>query len=166
MTKKDVFLKLFTMKSYYSKNEEFLKILLMNKGIGSYPGNVNEASHLNGAVVLIDLDAEFAAGCEVVRLGQVTLEAVVLHGVHVVLHTDQPPLVLGVLVLVARPDLLEVGHNVVTPESQALSSMFRGITASIHLSTTIWMLVPADLMRPQIWLWLISNTSWPLMLQM
>ena len=41
------------------------------------------------------------------------LEAVVLHGVHVVLHPDEPPLVLGVLVLVAGPDLLEVGHDVV-----------------------------------------------------
>ena len=33
--------------------------------------------------------------------------------VHVVLHADQPPLVLVVLVLVARPNLLEVGHDVV-----------------------------------------------------
>ena len=50
-----------------------------------------------------------------------TLEAVVLHGVHVVLHANQPPLVLVVLVLVAWPDLLEVGHDVITPGSQSLS---------------------------------------------
>ena len=62
---------------------------------------------------MVDLNSKFAAGGEVLRLGQVALEAVVLHGVHVVLHPDEPPLVLGVLVLVAGPDLLEVGHDVV-----------------------------------------------------
>ena len=33
--------------------------------------------------------------------------------VHVVIHADQPPLVLVVLVLVAGPDLLKVRHDVV-----------------------------------------------------
>ena len=70
--------------------------------------------YLNGTVVLIYLDAQLSAGGEVLWLRKVTLEAVVLHGVHVVFHPDQPPLVLGVLVLVARPDLLEVGHNIVS----------------------------------------------------
>ena len=71
-------------------------------------------THLNGTVVLIDLNAELSAGGEVLWLRKVTLEAVVLHGVHVIFHPNQPPLVLGVLVLVARPDLLEVGHNMVS----------------------------------------------------
>ena len=70
---------------------------------------------LNGTVVLVDLNSKFAAGGEVLRLGQVALEAVVLHGVQVVLHPYQPPLVLVVLVLVAGPDFLEVGHDVVSP---------------------------------------------------
>ena len=72
-------------------------------------------AHLNGAVVLVDLNSKLATGGEVLRLGQVTLQAVVLHGVQVVLHAYQSPLVLVVLVFVAGPDLLEVGHNVVTP---------------------------------------------------
>ena len=71
-------------------------------------------THFNGTVVLVDFDAKFAASCEVIGLRQVTLEAVVLHGVHVVLHPNQPPLVLVILVLVAWPYLLEVGHNMVT----------------------------------------------------
>ena len=33
--------------------------------------------------------------------------------VHVVIHADQPPLVLVVLVLVTGPDLLKVRHDVV-----------------------------------------------------
>ena len=42
--------------------------------------------YLNGTVVLVDLDTELAAGGEVVGLGQVTLQTVVLHSVHVVVH--------------------------------------------------------------------------------
>ena len=95
---------------------------------------------LDGTVVLVDLDAQLAAGGEVLRLGQVALQTVVLHRlgkgwhyfccsidigkhtlmsiyactyVHVVIHADQPPLVLVVLVLVAGPDLLKVRHDVV-----------------------------------------------------
>ena len=77
---------------------------------------------LNGTVVLVDLNSKFAASGEVLRLGQVALEAVVLHGVQVVLHAYQSPLVLVVLVLVARPDLLKVGHNVVTPREGQIRS--------------------------------------------
>ena len=69
---------------------------------------------LNGTVVLVDLNSKLAARGEVLRLGQVALQAVVLHGVQVVLHPYQSPLVLVVLVLVAGPDLLKVGHDVVT----------------------------------------------------
>ena len=72
-------------------------------------------TYINRTVVLVDLDSKFAAGGEVLWLGQVALQTVVLHGVQVVLHPYQSPLVLVVLVLVARPDLLEVGHNVVSP---------------------------------------------------
>ena len=42
--------------------------------------------YLNGAVVLVDLNAELAAGGEVVRLGQVSLQTMVLHSVNVVIH--------------------------------------------------------------------------------
>ena len=34
---------------------------------------------LDGTVVLVDLDAQLAAGGEVLRLGQVALQTVVLH---------------------------------------------------------------------------------------
>jgi len=70
--------------------------------------------NLNGAVVLVDLDAEFSYGGEVVRLGDVALESVVLHGVQVVVLTDQTPLVLVLTELVAGPNLLEVGNDMVT----------------------------------------------------
>jgi len=69
---------------------------------------------LNWAVVLVDFDVELATGGEVVWLGQVAAQAVVLHGVQVVVDTDGVPLVLSVLLPVAGPDLLEVGHDVVT----------------------------------------------------
>ena len=72
---------------------------------------------LDGTVVLVDLDAQLAAGGEVLRLGQVTLQTVVLHGVEVVVHAYQSPLVLVVLVLVAGPDLLKVGNNVISSET-------------------------------------------------
>ena len=73
---------------------------------------------LDGTVVLVDLDAQLAAGGEVLGLGQVTLQTVVLHGVEVVVHAYQSPLVLVVLVLVAGPDLLKVGHDMVPSEQE------------------------------------------------
>ena len=76
--------------------------------------------HLNRAVVLVDLNAKLATGGEVVRLWQVTLQAVVLHGVHVVLHANQPALVLVTLVLVAGPDLLEVRNDVISTEQKKM----------------------------------------------
>merc|ERR1719400_488840 len=55
------------------------------------------------------------------------LQTVVLHGVQVVLHAYQSPLVLGVLVLVAGPDLLKVGHNVVTSLNDHLNRCTGGL---------------------------------------
>ena len=76
--------------------------------------------HLNRTVVLVDLNAQLAAGGEVLWLGEVALQTMVLHGVHVVFHADQPALVLGALVLVAGPDLLEVGNDVISTENMSL----------------------------------------------
>ena len=73
-------------------------------------------SYLNGTVILVDLNAEFSTGCEVVRLGKVTFETVMFHGIHVVFHANESPLVLVGFVLVAWPDFLEVWNNVISPE--------------------------------------------------
>ena len=49
--------------------------------------------HLNGTIVLVDLNSKFATGGEVVRLRQVALETMMLHSVQVVFHANQSPLV-------------------------------------------------------------------------
>ena len=56
-----------------------------------------------------------------------------LHGVHVVLHPDEPALVLGVLVLVAGPDLLEVGHDVVAALHHHLQAVAAGLDDAADL---------------------------------
>ena len=75
-------------------------------------------SYLNRTVILVDLNSKLAAGGEVLWLREVALKTMVLHGVHVVLHADQPALVLGALVLVAGPDFLKVGNDVISTKSK------------------------------------------------
>ena len=61
---------------------------------------------LHGVVVLVDLDAQAAAGGEVVRLGQVA-QAVVLHGLQDVLQAHPlPPRVSSPALASLRPDLV------------------------------------------------------------
>lgn len=74
--------------------------------------NIHYSAHLDGAVVLGDLDGLLAHGGEVLRLGQVAGQAVVLHGGLVILgaHRLLPPHAR----VVVRPELGKVGHNVVT----------------------------------------------------
>ena len=66
---------------------------------------------LHGVVVLVDLDAQAAAGGEVVRLGQVA-EAVVLHGLQDVLHPHPlPPRVSSTDLSSLGPDLVKAGDD-------------------------------------------------------
>ena len=68
-------------------------------------------SYLNRTVILVDLNSKLATGGEVLWLREVALKTMVLHGVHVVLHADQPALVAG-------PDFLKVGNDVISTKSK------------------------------------------------
>ena len=71
-----------------------------------------DSSHLDGAVVLGDLYGLLATGGEVLWLGQVAGEAVVLHGRLVILGAHR--LLAAHARVVVGPELGKVGHNVVT----------------------------------------------------
>ena len=55
----------------------------------------------------------FSMACTGVNLANLAISHI-----HVVLHADEAPLVLVLPVLVAGPDLLKVGHNVVSAEEE------------------------------------------------
>ena len=44
-------------------------------------------SYLNRAVVLVDFNTKFATGSKVLRLGKMTLQPMVFHSIHIVIHS-------------------------------------------------------------------------------
>ena len=73
---------------------------------------VCQLGYLHWAVVLVALYLQFAAGGEVVRLGEVATQPVVFHGVFVVGQAEL--LFLPHVGIVARPQLSKVWYNVVS----------------------------------------------------